>query len=75
LRGGAPFLDLAVAAVGDVDVARGVHRHAIGIAEPRGDQGDDGVRGSDPFLDRIVGGVGDVDIARSIDCHTKGRLE
>ena len=38
------LLDRVVVGIGDVDVARAVHRHAIRTIQPRGDQGADRLR-------------------------------
>ena len=46
------FLIALLPVVGDIDIARAIHRHAIGIAQSRGDQRGDGTGRRD------VGGTG-----------------
>ena len=63
------LLDRVVVGIGDVDVARPVHRHAIRAIQPRGDQGADRLRRGVPLLDRVVAAIGDVDVARPVHRH------
>ena len=86
---GIDLADAAVVAIGDVEVARAVHRHAIGIVEtrlscraaipaetvlPRSRNGGDRPGGIDP-ADAVVVAIGDVEVARGIYRHVIGEVE
>ena len=84
--GGVDLADPVVAGIGKVEVARAVHRYAIGSGErrlsrrpaiaaetelPRARHGRDRPGGVD-LADAVVASVGDVEVARTVDRHTLG---
>ena len=80
VAGGVELLDAIVGGVGDVDVARAVDGHAVGVLELAVGRavaapGGEVVAGGVELLDALVGGVGDVDVARAVGGHAVGVLE
>ena len=76
--------------IGDINVARRIHRYAIGRIEARRWWPTRHRRNIAPcrsrerwqfsgtlrhFADPIVGAIGDIDIARRIECHRDGRIQ
>ena len=89
-RGSIHLADAVVIRIGDIEVARPIHRQAVGAVELRrcrrgavaAEAGNsssrhrgDITRGSSHLADAVVGGIGDVEVARPVQRHAPGSAQ